>query len=72
MPHTFPGWLELYFQTSFLQLVIAAMSDKNVIPSVQIASGDKFVNNKGIRAIKDGIKASTGIPSVCPNPSGCG
>ncbi|MEH6569924.1 MAG: lipoyl synthase [Halioglobus sp.] len=44
------------------------MSDKNVIPSVQIASGDKFVNDKGIRAIKDGIKASTGDAPRLPKP----
>jgi lipoic acid synthetase len=34
------------------------MSDNKLIPSVQISSGEKFVNEKGIRAIKDGIKAS--------------
>lgn len=44
------------------------MSDKNVIPSVQIVSGDKFVNDKGIRAIKDGIKASSGGAQRLPKP----
>lgn len=34
------------------------MKDKKLIPSVQISSGEKFVNDKGIRAIKDGIKSS--------------
>ena len=44
------------------------MSDKNLIPSVQVASGDKFVNNKGIRAIKDGIKAGTEATQRLPKP----
>lgn len=34
------------------------MSDKNRIPAVQVGSGEKFVNERGIAAIKDGIKAS--------------
>jgi len=34
------------------------MSDSNLIPVVTVASGDKFVNEKGITAIKDGVKAS--------------
>ena len=34
------------------------MSEKKLIPTVQISSGEKFVNEKGIRAIKDGIKTS--------------
>ena len=34
------------------------MTDQDLIPAVQIASGEKFVNDKGITAIKDGIKAS--------------
>ena len=33
------------------------MSPKNLIPAVEIASGEKFVNERGITAIKDGIKA---------------
>lgn len=33
------------------------MSSDNQIPVVQISSGEKFTNDKGIRAIKDGIKA---------------
>ncbi len=33
------------------------MSDSKIIPAVQVPSGEKFVNDKGIRAIKDGIKA---------------
>jgi lipoic acid synthetase len=44
------------------------MSDKNVIPSVQIVSGEKFVNDKGIRAIKDGIKASPVGTQRLPKP----
>lgn len=34
------------------------MSDNELIPAVQIPSGEKFVNDRGVRAIKDGIKAS--------------
>jgi lipoic acid synthetase len=34
------------------------MSDEQLIPSVQVSSGEKFVNDKGITAIKDGIKSS--------------
>ncbi|MDB2384645.1 lipoyl synthase [Endozoicomonas sp.] len=34
------------------------MSDENLIPAVQIESGAKFVNDNGITAIKNGIKAS--------------
>ena len=36
------------------------VADPKLIPSVQISSGDKFVNDRGITAIKDGIKASQG------------
>jgi lipoic acid synthetase len=34
------------------------MSDEQLIPAVQVSSGEKFVNDKGITAIKDGIKAT--------------
>ena len=34
------------------------MTDETLIPAVQIHSGEKFVNDKGIIAIKDGIKSS--------------
>ncbi len=36
------------------------MSDRDRIPSIQVSSGEKFVNDRGISAIKDGIKASGG------------
>lgn len=32
------------------------MSDTNRIPVVQVSSGTKFVNEKGVRAIKNGVK----------------
>ncbi len=35
------------------------MADSNLIPSVQVHSGQKFVTDRGITAIKDGIKASS-------------
>ncbi|PLW67188.1 lipoyl synthase [Pseudohalioglobus lutimaris] len=34
------------------------MTDQDLIPAVQVTSGEKFVNEKGITAIKDGIKTS--------------
>jgi lipoyl synthase len=34
------------------------MSDSKIIPAVQVGSGDKFVNERGITAIKDGIKTA--------------
>ena len=34
------------------------MSDSDRIPAVQVGSGEKFVNDLGITAIKDGIKSS--------------
>ncbi|MDG2272549.1 MAG: lipoyl synthase, partial [Halioglobus sp.] len=34
------------------------MSDSDRIPVVQVGSGEKFVNDLGITAIKDGIKSS--------------
>ncbi|MDP0588634.1 MAG: lipoyl synthase [Candidatus Endonucleobacter bathymodioli] len=36
------------------------MSDKILIPTIQIEDGVKFVNERGITAIKNGIKASHG------------
>lgn len=35
------------------------MASKNLIPAVEIASGEKYVNKRGITAIKDGIKAAS-------------
>lgn len=35
-----------------------SMSDKDLIPAVSVGSGEKFVNARGIPAIKDGIKAA--------------
>lgn len=39
-----------------------------LIPTVQIESGDKFVNDRGIRAIKDGIKRSASQPASLAKP----
>ncbi|MEZ5570122.1 MAG: lipoyl synthase [Halioglobus sp.] len=44
------------------------MSDQDRIPLVQIASGEKFVNARGITAIKDGIKASAAGSGRLPKP----
>lgn len=44
------------------------MKDSNRIPVVQIASGEKFVNPKGVTAIKDGIKASATPAERLPKP----
>ena len=35
------------------------MPDNDIIHTVDVSSGEKFVNDKGITAIKDGIKASS-------------
>jgi len=45
------------------------MPDRVLIPSVQIPSGEKFVNNRGISAIKDGIKASQSGTSRLAKPN---
>lgn len=42
--------------------------DNSLIPTVQISSGEKFVNDRGIRAIKDGIKASAQDAARLPKP----
>ena len=34
------------------------MSEQDLIPAVQVSSGDKFTNDRGITAIKDGIKTA--------------
>ncbi|MBA6411974.1 lipoyl synthase [Parahaliea sp. F7430] len=44
------------------------MADSNLIPSVQIHSGQKFVNDRGITAIKDGIKARSKSSQRLPKP----
>jgi len=36
-------------------------TDSDRIPAVQVGSGEKFVNARGITAIKDGVKASAGV-----------
>jgi len=40
------------------------MPDSDLIPTVQVASGAKFVNDRGITAIKDGIKAANRDPAL--------
>ena len=47
---------------------VILMSDKKLIPTVQVSSGDKFVNDRGIRAIKDGIKAGDLQSERLPKP----
>ena len=44
------------------------MSEQKLIPSVQVPSGEKFVNDKGITAIKDGIKSSAGASAGLRKP----
>src|SRR6056297_1771075 len=44
------------------------MAEHDRIPVVQIASGNKFVNERGITAIKDGVKAGGGSPARLPRP----
>jgi lipoic acid synthetase len=45
------------------------VTEKSLIPSVQISSGDKFVNDRGITAIKDGIKSSNRQGTPPPKPA---
>jgi lipoic acid synthetase len=44
------------------------MADSKLIPTVQVASGNKFINERGITAIKDGIKASAGTGERLAKP----
>ncbi|RLA58111.1 MAG: lipoyl synthase, partial [Gammaproteobacteria bacterium] len=44
------------------------MSGDKLIPSIQVSSGEKFVNEKGIRAIKDGVKARQSDSARLPKP----
>ncbi len=45
------------------------VADSDLIPSVQIHSGQKFVNDHGITAIKDGVKASSRRGERLPKPN---
>jgi lipoic acid synthetase len=44
------------------------MSDSDRIPAVQVGSGEKFVNDRGITAIKDGVKSSPAPTQRLPKP----
>ncbi|MFV8816447.1 lipoyl synthase [Haliea sp. E17] len=44
------------------------MSEPELIPVQQVPSGKKFVNDRGITAIKDGIKASAGAGAAMRKP----
>lgn len=44
------------------------MSDENRIPALLVGSGEKFVNDRGIVAIKDGIKSSATAAPRMPKP----
>ena len=44
------------------------MSEKNRIPAVQVGSGEKFVSERGVAAIKDGIKATGADSSRLAKP----
>mgnify|MGYP003630234315 CR=1 FL=1 len=44
------------------------MADHDRIPVVQVASGGKFVNERGITAIKDGVKAGAAPAERLPRP----
>jgi len=45
------------------------MTDQR-IPLAAIDSGEKYVNERGMRVIKDGIKASSTEPAPLPSPVG--
>lgn len=44
------------------------MSKDSLIPLVEVSSGEKFVNQRGMSVIKDGIKASAHGPTRLPKP----
>jgi lipoic acid synthetase len=44
------------------------MSDKNRIPVLHVSSGEKFVNDRGITAIKDGIKSAAVVAERAAKP----
>jgi lipoic acid synthetase len=44
------------------------MPDSDLIPVVHVASGEKFVNDKGISAIKDGVKTARSRGERLPKP----
>jgi lipoic acid synthetase len=44
------------------------MSDSQHIPVVDVSSGEKFVNDRGMKVIKDGIKASAEVGERLPKP----
>lgn len=44
------------------------MQDSQLIPAVNVGSGTKFVNDRGMTVIKDGIKASTASSPRLPKP----
>lgn len=44
------------------------MPDKDLIPTVQVSSGEKFVNERGVTAIKDGIKSTKLAGERLPKP----
>ncbi len=45
-----------------------SMSEPELIPVQHVPSGEKFVNERGISAIKDGIKASAGAGAAMRKP----
>ncbi|MEX1668272.1 lipoyl synthase [Zhongshania guokunii] len=44
------------------------MSDSKLIPVVQVHSGKKFTNERGVRAIKDGVKATNKVQERLAKP----
>jgi lipoic acid synthetase len=45
------------------------MSDDNIIPTVQVNSGSKFVTSAGVTAIKNGVKGSNTKQKIQRKPS---
>ena len=44
------------------------MTDRDRIPVVQVKSGEKFTNDRGITAIKDGIKQANAPADPATDP----
>lgn len=49
-------------------VVLQSVRDEKLIPTVDVSSGEKFVNDRGMAVIKDGIKASAGGSARLPKP----
>lgn len=57
-----------YTCLKFPNVVLQFVREEKLIPAVDVSSGEKFVNDRGMAVIKDGIKASAGGSARLPKP----